>query len=182
MANLIYLNKYDKNFNVVSISEKEWKICAQKLGLNLKRDKSGRLCEAEYYDEEKEEYLPICWIDEDGGSIPQRAFGPENIERLMEIAAHFEAIVSAIEGEIVYEPNYGLTFDDSDPFPSILITLDDLRENEVYSSPNIKQAIEDLILKKNKKYPNDAMSIEVREKRVTEFFVKPRKRWWEFWK
>lgn len=181
MPTLICFNKYDKDLNMIPIAEKEWENCAQELELNLKRDKNGALCEAEYYDEDKEEYLPICWIDSDGGSMRDSVF-PRNAERIIEIASFLGAIISNEECDIIYEPNYGLTYDTTSPFPVTLINIDDLKEYEIYYSSNIKQAIEELIIEKNESRRYKDTSPEIMAKRVTQLLEKPQKRWWQFWK
>ncbi|MBT29303.1 MAG: hypothetical protein CMO01_06540 [Thalassobius sp.] len=79
-------------------------------------------------------------------------------------------------------------YDDCEPDEQILLTIDDLIENEVYEAEDFKQKIDVIIDLKKFSYSENtkAAPIEIRDSKYSKAryfeYQASTKKWWQFWK
>lgn len=192
MPSEIHLIRYNKNLTEIPISDKDWKTCEKQVGgLKLVNDEEGQLNRVECYCKALNDWIPVFWIHSTGsGFMRESGFFKyeESYEKAIEIGVHFKAIIHADEGQILFEPNIGVLFDDCEPYEQPTITLDELSERKVYFQKDVKKAIQDLIKEKEENLNNNPDSNfenqiplirKITNKRLR---LEQEKKWWEFWK
>ena len=188
----VYISRYDDKLVEQSISLEEWENCVKEIeNIKLVKDEDGSLRSVDTLCESLNDWIPIFWLNDNGnGSIRSMGFFnyPESYIKAIEIAVFLQVFIYGEEGCIFYLPGYGIMYDDCEPDEQILITIDDLIENEVYEAEDFKQEIEVII--DLKKFPysekTKATSIEIRDNKYPKAkyfeYNAPRKKWWQFWK
>ncbi len=159
MASEIYLNRFNKEMGEISISISDWKACENKINeLKLVNDE-GRLDRVEYFCKAINDWIPIFWIDSKGnGFMRQSGFFrfEESFEKAIKVAKNLDAIIWGEDGQILYEPNYGVIYDDCEPYETPTITFDDFLDKKIYFQEDVKKAIQELIREKVENLNNNS--------------------------
>ena len=147
-------NRFTENLaNEIPILEEEWLKCTKEID-NIRFDKYSKSIQTYY--KEDQTWMPIFWISENGGSMRDSGFFQRlNFEKAIDIAEYLKAYIYGDEGEIIYLPNFGVLFDESDAdnielnieelqkykpqfgddFNRIIQIVNEERKNRIYETP-----------------------------------------------